>query len=407
MRLLMLSHLFPYPADNGAKLRLLNLMLQLRGHELTVLVPPASADSLAALAAKLDGPTVAVAPWPVNQGWSSWRGYLARPPREIYPAGPELPARQVIDHWVHYWQPDLLIASDPILGEYLRCYPGHRRLMDIAAEYALYCGRTAQLSGPAARVLWQLRRLKWAGYTRSLAGSVDQWSVPSPVDRQALAGHLAPDARIAVIPNGVDPTINHYSFEPQPPPRLVYCGALSYEPNRDAVLYFCREIWPLVRQRVPDAEFVVTGEASGAPDELQHMPGVRLTGRLPEVRSLMVSSCAAAVPLRLGVGTRLKILEAMAVGTPVIATSIGAEGLAVNDGEHLLIADDAARFADGAIRLLTGPALRARLSRNGRALVEARYAWSVIGQAWRETINALIPSAPLLPAGLETSLHVR
>jgi glycosyltransferase involved in cell wall biosynthesis len=409
MRILMLSHVLPHPANNGAKLRILNLARQLAGHELALLCP-APAPALDDLRRELGGTAVAAAPWPEARGWRAWRGYLARAPREIYPAHPGTAARHVVDAWVRDWRPDLLIATDPILGEYVRAYPQCRRMVDIAAEYTLYIQRTMRLASPAARPMWTLRLLKWAAYTRSLADHVDLWAVPSPVDRQALVAHLAPGARVVVVPNGVDLEQNPFAPDPTPPPRLAYCGALSYAPNRDAVLYFSHRIWPRVRERVLEAQFMVTGDAAGAPASLRRVAGLTLTGHLPEVRSLLVGCRAAVVPLRLGVGTRLKIMEAMAVGTPVVSTSVGAEGLEVTDGENILIADDAARFADKVVQLLLSPTLRAHISRGGRALVEERYAWEVIGRTLRAAVAELAagPAAaadggrPLTPTPITT-----
>jgi glycosyltransferase involved in cell wall biosynthesis len=398
MRILMLSHLLPYPADNGAKLRILNLARQLMGHEV-VLVCPASSSALSPGEQAIGHSRVVGVTWSPAHDGSAWRGYLARPPREIIAATPGLPARAIVDAWVRDWRPDLLIATDPILGEYVRAYPQCQRMVDIAAEYALYIQRTMRLAPPVARPLWALRRLKWVAYTRSLAGSVDLWSVPSPVDQAALQAQLAPGARVVVVPNGVDLETNPYAPVAATPPRFVYSGALSYAPNLDAVTYFCREIWPGVRAEVPEAELLVTGDRTAAPAFLHTVPGLTLTGHLPEVRSLVSSSCAAVVPLRLGVGTRLKIMEAMALGTPVISTSVGAEGLAVTHGTDIVIADTANQFTAEVVRLARSPALRASLSRGGRALVETHYAWGVIGQTLRSNVERLGPTLAPVESG--------
>jgi glycosyltransferase involved in cell wall biosynthesis len=314
----------------------------------------------------------------------------------VYDAGPGEAARDVVDARVTLWRPDLLLAMDPLLGEYVRDVPC-LRAVDIAAEYYLCIKRMLRLVPPATRPLWWLRARKWSAYTAALAQSVAWWSVPSPVDRRSLLQQLPRERPVLVVPNGVDLAANQFAPNPAPPPVVAYCGAMSYEPNRDAVLYFCRTIWPLIRTHVPEAEFWITGDASAAPEELRRVPGVTLTGYLPEVNSLLTQCCATVVPLRLGVGTRLKIVEAMALGTPVVATSIGAEGLAVTDGADILLADDPERFAQHVITLIRSPALRARLSQAGRAVVEGTYAWDVIGAAFRTAVEELVRSHRTMP----------
>jgi glycosyltransferase involved in cell wall biosynthesis len=146
------------------------------------------------------------------------------------------------------------------------------------------------------------------------------------------------------------------------------------------VAYFLRWIWPEIRKAAPEAVFKVTGKVDGV--DISRLPldaHAQLAGYQADIRAFIANSWACVVPLRTGGGTRLKILEAMAVGTPVISTEKGAEGLAVTPGEDILIADTAADFAAQTVRLLGDPELRRRLAQNGRRLVEARYNWERIG----------------------------
>jgi glycosyltransferase involved in cell wall biosynthesis len=194
--------------------------------------------------------------------------------------------------------------------------------------------------------------------------------------------HFAPaGAAIEVIPNGVDTHLHRPNPAVEPQANgLIYTGAATYYANYDAVAYFVREVWPLVRQRNPGARFTVTGSTRGVDvSDLAAQPGVHFSGYLPSVADAVRQHWALVVPLLSGGGTRLKILEAMALGTPVISTRKGAEGIHARSGEHLLIADSPAEMADAVCCLLADPVLRARLSRAGRALVEQEYDWSVIG----------------------------
>jgi glycosyltransferase involved in cell wall biosynthesis len=141
------------------------------------------------------------------------------------------------------------------------------------------------------------------------------------------------------------------------------------------------EAFPRIARAVPDVALTVTGAHTGV--DLASLPrpaGVRFTGHVPDVRPLVAQSWASVVPLRLGGGTRLKILESMALGTPVVSTTKGAEGLEVADGENILLADGPPAFADRVVELIRSPELRERIAAGGRRLVERAYDWHVVGR---------------------------
>jgi glycosyltransferase involved in cell wall biosynthesis len=154
---------------------------------------------------------------------------------------------------------------------------------------------------------------------------------------------------------------------------------MGYSPNIDAMLYFCDEILPLIQAQVPNVKLVIAGQhPAPAILKLAERAGVSVTGAVPEVTPYYQQARLSIVPLRAGGGTRLKILESMALGRPVVSTSLGCEGLQVVDQEHLLIADTPVEFAQRVIQLLQDRELRARLAGQARRLVESRYDWSVI-----------------------------
>ncbi|MBX5451418.1 glycosyltransferase [Thermogemmatispora sp.] len=202
--------------------------------------------------------------------------------------------------------------------------------------------------------------------------------VTSERERQLLQESL-PQARIGVVPNGVDLTFFAPTAEgkqEQAGQRLLFTGSLDYYPNEQAVLSFARECWPLIRERSPTAEWWIVGRnPPRSVRRLARLPGVRVTGTVPDVRPYLAEASVVVVPLSIGSGTRLKILEALAMKKAVVSTTLGAEGLAVVSGRHLVIADTPGDFANAVISLLEDAERRQALGEAGRRLVEQNYSW--------------------------------
>ncbi len=187
-----------------------------------------------------------------------------------------------------------------------------------------------------------------------------------------------------VAPNGVD--IEYFQPSPKPvdPNSLVFTGLISYRPNTDAVLFFVHEVLPHIVKARPEAVFSIVG--MGPPDEILRLasPNVKVTGEVPDVRPYIQNASIFVVPLRMGSGTRLKVLEGLAMGKPMVSTRLGCEGIEVRDGEHLLMEDDPQAFAQAVVRLMEDRELSARLGTAGRALVEQNYSWESIVQTMQQ-----------------------
>jgi glycosyltransferase involved in cell wall biosynthesis len=201
----------------------------------------------------------------------------------------------------------------------------------------------------------------------------------------ALLAALATSARVEVVANGTDlagaPPLPPPSFDP---PRLLYLGGYDYAPNLDAATALAREVLPAVRRSAPGAEALIAGaDRTGALEGLRALPGVRVLGRVESAADAYAGASALVVPLRFGGGSRLKIIEAWALGRPVVSTPQGAEGLDAADGEHLLLANDAAAFAAAIGRLAADHALRARLVDNGRRRAARDHDWRALGERFR------------------------
>jgi glycosyltransferase involved in cell wall biosynthesis len=207
-----------------------------------------------------------------------------------------------------------------------------------------------------------------------------------------------PGAVAELAPNGIDTARYAPAATVPAGPCAAFTGAMDYPPNVDAAAWFCEAILPAVRARLPGFMFRIVGrDPTPQVRALARRPGVVVTGEVPEIAPHLADCLALVVPLRAGGGTRLKILEALALGRPVVATRLGAEGLGLADGETVLLAETAAQFADHLAALAGSPALRERLARQGRALVEARYDWrhclSGLDRLYERLLNGASPLA--------------
>jgi glycosyltransferase involved in cell wall biosynthesis len=195
---------------------------------------------------------------------------------------------------------------------------------------------------------------------------------------------------IEIVPNGVDTQYHHLGCSTPESRTLVYNGALTYEANLDAMQYFLGEIFPLIIDKIPGVRLSITGSTNGVPvDALPNCEHVKFTGYLDDIRPTVASNWACVVPLRIGGGTRLKILEAMALGTPVVSTTKGAEGLALEPGKHLLIGDSPSEFAEQTIHLLQDSVLRNNLVSNGIQIVREKYDWVEIGNSFCDRLEQI------------------
>ena len=223
----------------------------------------------------------------------------------------------------------------------------------------------------------------------------------SPEDAARLEA-LAPGARVTVVPNGVD--LDY--FTPPPPDnrriagRLVFTGSMDWLPNQDAVMHFLDSIWPRLPRTPgqPPWQFDVVGRSPSAGLRARSDAANRVTGAVPDIRPFLHEAMMLVVPLRIGGGSRLKILEAFAAGLPVVSSRVGCEGLEVEDGRHLLIADEPEAFAAAIARLHGDEALRHELAAAGRRLAQLRYDWRTIGrdlvQTYQNLISAELAATP-------------
>lgn len=208
----------------------------------------------------------------------------------------------------------------------------------------------------------------------------------SEQDKGVIAQWI-PEDQIDVVQNGVDVDYFKPSDIPEKPHSLVFTGAMDWRPNVDCMLYFLDEIWPLVLQSFPDSTLTIAGRRpmDALKKHVVNTRSVVLTGTVDDIRTFIEKASIYIVPLRVGGGSRLKILEAFSMYKPVVSTSVGAEGLEVMPGRDLLLADDPQSFAAAIGRLFQDADLRKRLGFSGRVLVEKNYQWKVLSEKLEKT----------------------
>jgi len=379
MRILALSTWWPEPADNGIKLRLSRLLRALAtSHEVHLLAlcrdMPDAADQHLPLHYCATARAEPAPMTPLRTGSRLTSLWHPRPAsvRAAWSARFATLTRQS----ARTLNPDVVVAFELSSAPYALLIPHVPRLLDDLEMAALHDEFTNSTGRQRLR-----RWLTWAkhrSYVRQVLRGFSSCTTVSA--REAtLARRLAPTmTQMEVLPNGAD--VEGTLPLPPEPDTLIYPGALSYQANHDAMRYFLGQIFPQVRSMHPATRLRITGRATAA--QIAALPaceGVEFTGFVPDIKALVARSWAEVVPLREGSGTRLKILEALALGTPVISTTKGAEGLDLSPGRDLLIADTPAAFAETTARLLTHPEERARLSAHGRRTVAERYDWRTIG----------------------------
>lgn len=241
--------------------------------------------------------------------------------------------------------------------------------------------RAQQDPRPLARMYLRYQARKMRHFETQACRRATQVVAVSQADADVLAQWTGRQD-ITVVPNGVDTGFFQPFVQAPQTAELVYVGGFTWFPNEDAVQSFVAQTLPLIAQQVPEVRLTVVGKNpdSASVRALAAHPRVRLLGMVDDIRPHVAEAAVYVVPLRIGGGTRLKILDALAMGKAIVSTSIGCEGLAVTPGLDIEVADDPQAFATSVVMLLRDPQRAQQLGKAGRVLVERRYEWGALGQ---------------------------
>lgn len=388
MRLLFLTPQFPYPPHKGTTLRNFNLIAGLAArHEIDLLsvhdsphVPQGTPlDRLCRRIAVVTVPArsnvrraidTLLSPWP-DMGLRLW--------------SPQFAAQ--LQAWLNDGNYDAIQIEGIELARYgLSLTQRNSQLIfdDHNAEYLLQA-RIAQTERAArgwtpGAIYSTVQAQKLRRFERRIARQADRVVAVSDADAAALR-ELDPALRVQVVPNGIDTSLyDRTQVAPidLPPHALVFTGTMDFRPNVDAALWFAREVLPLIKREVPDAQFVIVGQRPHARlAELRTDESIVITGGVADTRPYITGASVYVIPLRMGGGTRFKLLEALALHAPCVSTTLGAEGFEVVSGRELILTDEAAAFAQATVELIRQPEQGRALGVAGRSFAEM-YDWRYI-----------------------------
>lgn len=400
LRILFLSHIFPYPLDNGAHIRVHHMMeaLSRRGRVDWIGYTSEGGEGRLPSREAMENfrgvcSSAQVLCDPARQRVRAWPGIGAlsrqvfgvEPAKyAVYPAGPLIRrARHLVG------MADLIWVESMHLAHWLPDYRD-RTIVDTIDLHAIRSARERRLEpmSPMKLAKWfEIRKL-----AHEERRAVTRYSRVVVCSEEERSFWTSGRDGVWVVPNGVSDVLFQEGEREEVRDRLVFVGTLEYKPNEDAVLWFCEDILPRVVKEIPSVSFCVVGRnPSRRIMELHNGIRINVVGRVPDVTPYVREAALSVVPLRAGGGTRLKILESLALGTPVVSTSIGAEGLELEPDRDMLIADDPEGFASAVVRLLRNDRLRRELAGAGNERVKGLYGWRAIQnglaarvQAWAE-----------------------
>jgi glycosyltransferase involved in cell wall biosynthesis len=380
------SPVVPYPPRDGGVIRIYQLLKGLAQRHSVHLLAMTHGNAAAADIAKLKGLcrsvelfTMPDLPPRWSPAWWHARWQSVRGPHHAYY---QRDLHQRLDRLCDREGADVVLLETLKMANYRPTIDGRARGDNVIFSRQNYepdlLRRMAdEASDAKERALFRTSAELLARVERRVARNFRYMTAVSERDAERFRA-VAPWAEVAVVPNAADTDL----FRPfaaedaNADPVVAVLGTMDYPPNRDAARFFCAAIWPKVRQSCPKARLRIIGKAAatGVP-ELAHEPGVDIREPAGEIAAELESVTIMAVPLRIGAGTRIKILEALAAGKAVVSTSVGCEGLDLVNDKHLLVCDEPDEFAARIVGLLRDRSLRQRLAANGRQIVEERYTW--------------------------------
>jgi polysaccharide biosynthesis protein PslH len=381
MRVLWISPKLPYPPESGDKLRQFNLIRKLSSKTEISLI----AFTLTKQEEDFAGHMNSFCPR-VKTFYFHGLSNVQRIRSIVTSTNPYYVARyqnadvsDYIQNEMESFRPDVVQIEHTYLAEYLRRIPSHLRRPSILTKHNIDAHLAWQsykfADGAFKKMFWWLEWKKMALYEPRADNLFSSVVVMSNTDKQEILSREKPPASVYVVENGVD-TQKLKPLSPVREPVMLFLGALDYLPNQDAAIYICSTILPLLKKSVENPKILLVGRKPSSEILNLQSESVEVYGDVPDVEPFYERASIAMVPLRAGSGSRLKILEAMALGRPVVSTSKGAEGLEIEPGKDFMLADDPKDFVESIRDLLIHKDLYENIASRARETVERKYDWS-------------------------------
>jgi sugar transferase (PEP-CTERM/EpsH1 system associated) len=388
MKILFLTSRFPFPPIGGDKLRFFNILKYLgKKHNVSIVcfseckVSPDILEEYKAYFCEID-----IVILPKNYSYiNCLYGLIKRHPLQIsYYYSKEM--ERLVEKKIDEKKFDLLFVHLIRMAEYVKEIPIYK-ILDMTDAQSLNYLRGLSYRRGVWSIINKIEMDRAQRYEQAIWRYFDKTLVVSPVDLQYLK-KLDNEMSIDLLPNGVD--IERYKFRltNHSNKKICFVGNMRTFPNTDAVIYFCKEILPLIKKKMPEIEFYIVGiEPSKKVKQLSNIKNVFVTGKVENISEYIHTSAVSVAPMRVGAGVQNKILESMALGTPVVTTSIGLEGIEATLGKEILVADSPIEFADKVVELIENKKLRERISINARKFIEENYIWDKVLKKLDEIIK--------------------
>ena len=390
-RILLISFRFPYPLTDGSRIHIYNIgktLAQRYQVDLLAINEGRVADEHLKELEKLFDRVVIYPAHPLKFKINTLKGLASRDPLQVH-----YHHFGRVQKWIdkHYGNYDMVFCFHIRMAGYLREITDRPKVIDFIDAISINYREAQERARGIWKIIYPIENRRVLAYELKMLREFNKAFITSPFDKAYLdtnSGH--PNQHLVVIPNGVKEELFNRKFEGQEEDWLVFLGKMNYAPNVDAVTYFAKEVFPLVREEA-NVKFFIIG-TSPAKDvlDLQKMDGVEVTGFVEDPYEYLERAKVVVVPLRFSAGIQNKVLEAMVLKKTVVTTTKAARGIEGEDGIHFIIANDEEEMASKILKLLSDEPRRKEIGKNARQLVEEEYRWDAVEDKLLKEIDGVL-----------------
>ena len=390
-KILIISYRFPYPLTDGSRIRIYNIariLAQRYQVDLLAVNEGEIADGALDELKKTFNRVVAYPFHPLRFKLNTLKGLLSRNPLQIYYFHFGKVQKWIDEHHADY---DLIFCFHIRMTRYLRKITDKPKVIDFIDATSINYREAQERARGIWRFIYPIENRRLLAYELKMLREFDKAFITSPFDKAYLdenSGHS--NQNLIVLPNGVKEELFARKFEGKEENWLVFLGKMNYAPNVDAVVYFAKEVFPLVKRKA-DVKFLIVGTSPAKKVlDLRKIEGIEVTGFVEDPYEYLEKAKVVVVPLRFSAGIQNKVLEAMALRKAVVTTSKAARGIEGEDGKHFVVADTEEEMAEKILELLADDSKRREIGQNARELVEEKYRWDIVSQKLLKEVEEVL-----------------